>query len=209
MGVGGATARCQASGGCTVRNCVRHMPQMDDPKTLRQYARCYILLLIGGCLMTVKSNNLVHLLWLPLLQDFEKWHGLSWGSAVLAWTYHSLYFAAHRGMTNIVGYKPLFMSWWYPSEQQVFLYPMAARLIRLMQQSRDQHETRVLQWRLSLNQLWMDEVRTKILLPNVTLPCRLCAHPGLSMRQSGAQMSVVSLVYFNIVKFHQVNRVKR
>ncbi|XP_015972334.1 serine/threonine-protein phosphatase 7 long form homolog [Arachis duranensis] len=49
---------------------VRQMLQIDDPETLRQYARCYIMLLIGGYLMTDKSNNLVHLRWLPLLQDF-------------------------------------------------------------------------------------------------------------------------------------------
>ncbi|RYR33866.1 hypothetical protein Ahy_A10g048527 [Arachis hypogaea] len=48
------------------------MPRTDDLETLRQYARCYILLLIGGYLMTDNSNNLVHLWWLPLLANFEK-----------------------------------------------------------------------------------------------------------------------------------------
>ncbi|RYQ90534.1 hypothetical protein Ahy_B09g096591 isoform B [Arachis hypogaea] len=48
---------------------IRHMPPTDDPDTLRQYARYYILLLIVGYLMTDKSNNFVHLHWLPLLQE--------------------------------------------------------------------------------------------------------------------------------------------
>ncbi|RYQ91644.1 hypothetical protein Ahy_B09g097631 [Arachis hypogaea] len=44
-----------------LRDRVCHMPQTDDPETLQQYARYYILLLIGGYLMTNKSNNLVYL----------------------------------------------------------------------------------------------------------------------------------------------------
>ncbi|RYR51326.1 hypothetical protein Ahy_A06g026345 [Arachis hypogaea] len=68
-----------------LRDRVRQMPQADDPEILRQYARCFILLLIGRYLMTNKSNNLVHLRWLPLLQDFQRCLGLSWDSAVLAW----------------------------------------------------------------------------------------------------------------------------
>ncbi|RYR34086.1 hypothetical protein Ahy_A10g048804 [Arachis hypogaea] len=67
--------------------CVTLMPPTDDPRTLRQYARCYIMLLIGECLLTDKSNNLVHVRWLPLLWDFAECRALSWGSAVLAWTY--------------------------------------------------------------------------------------------------------------------------
>ncbi|RYQ95264.1 hypothetical protein Ahy_B08g090336 [Arachis hypogaea] len=89
------------------------MLQTDDPKTLRQYARCYILLLIGGYLMTDKSNNLVHLRWLPLLADFVRCRELSWGSAVLAWTYYSLCSAAHQGTTDISSCTPLLMSWIY------------------------------------------------------------------------------------------------
>ncbi|RYQ95224.1 hypothetical protein Ahy_B08g090287 [Arachis hypogaea] len=60
-----------------IRNCVCQMPPTDDPDTLRQYARCYIMLLIGGYLMTDKSNNLVHLRWLPLLRDFGECRAFS------------------------------------------------------------------------------------------------------------------------------------
>ncbi|RYR03300.1 hypothetical protein Ahy_B06g082176 [Arachis hypogaea] len=47
------------------------MSETTDPDTLQQYARCYIMLLIGGYLMTDKSNTLVHHRWLPLLADFQ------------------------------------------------------------------------------------------------------------------------------------------
>ncbi|RYR41620.1 hypothetical protein Ahy_A08g038027 [Arachis hypogaea] len=70
-----------------LRNCVCQMPLTDDPETFRQYARYYIMLLIEGYLMTDKSNNLVHLCWLPLLREFEECRTFFWGSAVLAWTY--------------------------------------------------------------------------------------------------------------------------
>ncbi|XP_072073033.1 serine/threonine-protein phosphatase 7 long form homolog [Arachis hypogaea] len=93
-----------------LRNRVRQMPQTDDPETLRQYAKCYIMLLIEGYLMTDKSNNLVHLRWLPLLRDFAECKAFSWGSAVLAWTYQSLSLVAQRGVTDIAGCTPLLMS---------------------------------------------------------------------------------------------------
>ncbi|RYR68294.1 hypothetical protein Ahy_A03g014786 [Arachis hypogaea] len=53
--------------------------------------------------MTDKCNNQVHIRWLPLLVDFGRYNDLSWGFAVLAWTYHSLCHAAHRDTTNIAG----------------------------------------------------------------------------------------------------------
>ncbi|RYQ82903.1 hypothetical protein Ahy_B10g101488 [Arachis hypogaea] len=42
--------------------------------------------------------------------DFGRCSGLSWGSAVLAWTYHSLCHAARRNTTDIAGCTPLLMS---------------------------------------------------------------------------------------------------
>ncbi|XP_057719814.1 serine/threonine-protein phosphatase 7 long form homolog [Arachis stenosperma] len=52
-------------------------------------------------LMTDKSNNLVHLRWLPLLQNFEEYRAFLWGSTVLAWTYRSLCSATQQGVTDI------------------------------------------------------------------------------------------------------------
>ncbi|RYR35505.1 hypothetical protein Ahy_A10g050649 [Arachis hypogaea] len=61
------------------------MPTTDDLATFRQYTRCYIMLLIDGYLITDKSNNQVHIRWLPLLAYFGRCSSLSfrWGSAVL------------------------------------------------------------------------------------------------------------------------------
>ncbi|RYR53036.1 hypothetical protein Ahy_A06g027891 [Arachis hypogaea] len=92
----------------------RHMPlSTTDPATFRQYTRCYIMQLIGGYLMTNKSNNQVHIRWLLLLADFRRCNGLSWGSIVLAWTYQSLCHAAHCEPTYIAECISLLVSWIY------------------------------------------------------------------------------------------------
>ncbi|RYR11196.1 hypothetical protein Ahy_B05g079669 [Arachis hypogaea] len=63
--------------------------------------------------MIDKSNNQVHLRWLSLLDDFQKCRALSWGSAVLVLTYHSLCSVAlaHRATTDIAECIPLLFLW--------------------------------------------------------------------------------------------------
>ncbi|XP_039135794.1 protein MAIN-LIKE 1-like [Dioscorea cayenensis subsp. rotundata] len=51
------------------------------------YARAYILRLIGCVLMPYMSQNRVHLKWLPLLRDFTEAGRYSWSSACLATLY--------------------------------------------------------------------------------------------------------------------------
>ncbi|QHO17143.1 uncharacterized protein DS421_10g309670 [Arachis hypogaea] len=118
VGDGGAAAWCQATGGGTAGGTKEGV---DHAKA-------------GGYLLTDKSNNLVHVQWLPLLQDFEECRALSWGSAVLAWTYQSLCLVAQRGVMDIAGCTPLLMSWfyqrfpqWCPPDRVVYQYSLAAR----------------------------------------------------------------------------------
>ncbi|RYR65509.1 hypothetical protein Ahy_A03g011435 [Arachis hypogaea] len=133
------------------------------------------MLLIGGYLMTDKSNNLMSLRWLPLLRDFTECRTFLWGSAVLAWTYQSLSLTAQQGVTDIAGCTSL--------------------LVGLPQQSRDQHEARVLRWRVSLDQLYFDEA--------------LCPPWFCEEKEWGTWLSAVSLLCFNIIDFHHVDRVKQ
>ena len=51
-----------------------------DEESIQRYARAYILHLIGGFLFSGKSSDKVHLMFLPLLQDFEAAGHYSWGS---------------------------------------------------------------------------------------------------------------------------------
>ncbi|RYR67758.1 hypothetical protein Ahy_A03g014162 [Arachis hypogaea] len=137
-----------------LRDCVYQMPPIDDPETLRQYARCYIMLLIRGYLMMDKSNNLVHLRWLPLLQDFGQCRALSWCSIL-----HSAVDVLDiPEISSVVstGVRDLHVS--YGCE------------------SRDQHEARVLRWRVAIESLY--GIRT------TTLLCRLCALLSSSRKKS-------------------------
>ncbi|QHN97158.1 uncharacterized protein DS421_18g625000 [Arachis hypogaea] len=179
MGHGGAAAWCQASGGGTA-SCTEEGVVHAE---------------------TDKSNNLVHVWWLPLLRDFAECRTLSWGSTVLALTYQSLCLAAQRGITDIAGCTLLLMSWiyqrflqWCSPDRGIYQYLLAARLVGLQQQSRDQHQARVLYWRVSIDQLRFDEA--------------LCPHWFREEEEWGTWLSAVPLVCFNIVRFHHVDRVK-
>ena len=42
-----------------------------DVEAVHRYTRAFMLQLIGGFLLVDKSNNMVHLMFLPLLEDFS------------------------------------------------------------------------------------------------------------------------------------------
>ncbi|QHO06202.1 uncharacterized protein [Arachis hypogaea] len=62
------------------------------------------------------------------------------------------------------------MSWiyqrfpqWCPPDRGIYQYPLAARLVGLQQQSRDQHQARVLHGKVSIDRLRFDEVAVEII----------------------------------------------
>ena len=65
-------------------------PPITDVEA-QQYARAYILHMIGTRLFPNYSKNKVHLRLLPLLKDFDVCGTMSWDSVVLAYLYRSLY----------------------------------------------------------------------------------------------------------------------
>ncbi|RYR54541.1 hypothetical protein Ahy_A06g029847 [Arachis hypogaea] len=155
-GIGGAAARCQASGDSTAGG--------TEEKVV--LAEAYMA--AGPCLPyatdglsrdTLTVCEVLHLVTDRGIPDdeqyFERCRGLSWGSAVLAWTYHSLCSTTHQGTTDIAGCSPLLISWiyqkflqWCLPDRQLFMYHMAAR---------DPHEARALRWRLLIDQLRWDK----------------------------------------------------
>ena len=71
-----------------------HFPSLApdaDVEFMQCYARAFILQFIGGFLFVNKSNNRVHLMFLPLLEDFEVISTYSWGSVCLAWLYREMF----------------------------------------------------------------------------------------------------------------------
>ncbi|KAH1107973.1 hypothetical protein J1N35_011741, partial [Gossypium stocksii] len=87
-------------------------PTLDSTKVQREkHARVYILMIIGGLLMSDKSRNLVHLRWLLKLVDFREAGELSWGSVVLAKLNRKMCWATEPQKIKIDGCMLLLQSW--------------------------------------------------------------------------------------------------
>ncbi|KAF1886015.1 hypothetical protein Lal_00021294, partial [Lupinus albus] len=66
------------------------LPSDPTEIQLQQYCRAHILYIIGGELISDKSNSRVHLMYLHLLRDLSRVHRYSWGSACLANLYREM-----------------------------------------------------------------------------------------------------------------------
>ena len=65
-----------------------------DPLTnlhAQQHAHDYILHMIDTTLFLDYSTNKVHLKWLPLLEDFDAYGDIPWGSVFQIYLYKELY----------------------------------------------------------------------------------------------------------------------
>ncbi|XP_028073290.1 serine/threonine-protein phosphatase 7 long form homolog [Camellia sinensis] len=129
LGVAPTLADLQA-GRVRVRWLSEHF-QGDFPddaadELVQQHARAYILWLIGGVLLLDKSQNLLKLMYLPLLRDIDVIGQYSWGAAALACLYRMLCRATQVGVTQIGGPLVLLQIWAWerliriaPSRRQV------------------------------------------------------------------------------------------
>ncbi|KAI8019140.1 hypothetical protein LOK49_LG04G02946, partial [Camellia lanceoleosa] len=86
----------------------RHLPHDASDETVHHYARAYILWLIGGVLVPDKSQNIVKMMFLPLLRDFDRISEYSWGGATLACLYRMLCRATKADTKEIAGPLVLF-----------------------------------------------------------------------------------------------------
>ena len=73
---------------------------------IHQYARCYILALLGDKLFMDKSGDRVHLMFLEFLRNLCDPPQYSWGSGCLAWLYRELCRASEKGHCRLVGRAP-------------------------------------------------------------------------------------------------------
>jgi hypothetical protein len=87
------------------------LPDDADDATVQQYARAYILEMIGGSIFADKSGDKVHLQWLGLLRDFDIAGSYSWGSATLARLYRELCRATKPNTKDIGGALILVQLW--------------------------------------------------------------------------------------------------
>jgi len=66
------------------------LPAEPILQQLAFHCRAYILELIGGVLMSDKSGNIIHLMYLPLLVGLERVGRYGWGSTCLAHMYREM-----------------------------------------------------------------------------------------------------------------------
>ncbi|RYR33863.1 hypothetical protein Ahy_A10g048519 [Arachis hypogaea] len=110
------------------------MPLDAADDAMIQYARCYILYLLGGMLLPDKANNTVHVCYLPLLADFDVISTYSWGSACLCCLYPAMCLATDYTVEGMAGCHTLLMSWiyyrlsfWAPDVTTPHTFPLATR----------------------------------------------------------------------------------
>ncbi|RYR24966.1 hypothetical protein Ahy_B02g058579 [Arachis hypogaea] len=86
-------------------------PEGADDETVRRYARAYIMMLLGTQLFADKSDNCVHIRWLPYVARLEEMGTYSWGSAALAWLYRCMCRVANKHVVKLAGPLQLLQSW--------------------------------------------------------------------------------------------------
>jgi hypothetical protein len=86
---------------------------VDNLAEREQYARAFILLMIGSRLFPDNSGVYLYACFLPLLDDLRETGEYSWGGATLAWLYRQLCRASRSGATDIWGPLILLQLWAY------------------------------------------------------------------------------------------------
>ncbi|KAF1879950.1 hypothetical protein Lal_00022858 [Lupinus albus] len=87
------------------------LPPRPTQLQKEQFCRARILYMICGQLLPDKSNNMVHLMYLPLLRDLTRVHRYSWGSACLANLYREMCRATKPNAKAMGGCLTLLQSW--------------------------------------------------------------------------------------------------
>ncbi|RYR59428.1 hypothetical protein Ahy_A05g025316 [Arachis hypogaea] len=196
-----------------LRTRLQQMPLDLDDNGLMQYARSYILYLLGGVLPPDKANNTVHVRYLPLLADFDAICMYSWGSAVLCWLYRSMCLATDYSVEGMAGCHTLLMSWiyyrlpfWAPDVTTAFSFPLATRWAGKKGKN-DYAEQRLLRHRLRLDNLQVDEFLWQPYMdPRILsrVPAEFVGH-----LHGDFYSAVVPLIFFRWIKVLNVDRVLR
>ena len=79
------------------------LPPNVEEDQVHKYAQCYILVLLGDTIFMDKSGDMVHLMWVKLLEDLCNPRRYSWGSTCLAWLYKELCKASNKTDSQIGG----------------------------------------------------------------------------------------------------------
>ncbi|MQM01959.1 hypothetical protein Taro_034713, partial [Colocasia esculenta] len=98
-------------------------------EVVRRHARAYLLHLLGCTIFTDKTGNSVPLLYLPLLEDFDRACKYSWGGVTLAYLYRQLSIACNSDAKAIYGSLTLLQLWsWkrlHVGRPDITMHPLA------------------------------------------------------------------------------------
>ena len=96
---------------CYVDAIAMPLPHNATEIQIHQYARCYILALLGDKLFMDKSGDRMHLMFLGFLQNLRDLPQYNWGNGCLAWLYRELCRASEKGASQIGGASTLVQYW--------------------------------------------------------------------------------------------------
>ena len=89
------------------------MPLNANELQVHQYARCYVLALLGDMVFVDKFGDRVHLMWLEFMENLHNPPKYSWGNAALSWLYKQLCKASEKMTKQIGGALILIQLWIY------------------------------------------------------------------------------------------------
>ncbi|QHO46575.1 uncharacterized protein DS421_6g188690 [Arachis hypogaea] len=112
LGVAPCEEECR---GCCIKltwlRVLKENLKLTDEISICRYVKCHIMLLIGTILFGNKSGAAAHWKFLPLLRDFHSIGQYSWGSACLAHLYRALCMASRFNCKEIDGPLTLLLGW--------------------------------------------------------------------------------------------------
>ncbi|KAK9132229.1 hypothetical protein Scep_011757 [Stephania cephalantha] len=205
----------------------RNVPAIDDDsdeESVQRYVRSYILQLIGGCLFADKSNRFVHLMFLPLLEDFQLAGQYSWGSACLAYLYKELCRGSRAGAHEVAGASILIQLWAW----DIFPF-IAPRRLRVSRAQPRMVDGQNMLMDVPLGYIWLDAFSVSQSATHVVSAYRdaldsqrhdddvvwqpytelMGSLPDFCTNGHGSWLSTCPLICFHIVEWHRPERVMR
>ncbi|XP_072054186.1 serine/threonine-protein phosphatase 7 long form homolog [Arachis hypogaea] len=201
-------------------------PEDADDDIVHRYAHAYIMMLLGTQLFADKSGNRIHIRWLPYVARLEELGTYSWGSAALAWLYQCMCRVANRHVIKLAARFSYFSLGSFGAFLGLGLHDMrrsAGRwprgtILGLLffnltyitawsgyNPSGSEKGPRVQMWRLRIDRL---QDREFIWMPYSSPDVLQVVHPEvLEPRHMALWRSVIALIYFDVIEWHQIDRV--
>ncbi|KAF1888451.1 hypothetical protein Lal_00011222 [Lupinus albus] len=185
------------------------LPPNPTQIQLQQYCRARILYILGGELLSDKSNSRVHLMYLHLLRDLSRVNRYSWGSACLANLYRELCRATKPNAKAMGGCLMLLQSWaWYrlpflaPRFNGLPTYPFAKRWGQTQLIFQGVPRGDLTGYRSRLDHMEASDFKW---LPYQTYINNL---PRQVQQDKRVWSACTALICFSIVEWHQTDRVR-